>query len=44
MILLTYFFLQDHQFLVSRPSLPEEGPLLADLTSTISEAPEAEEN
>jgi hypothetical protein len=36
--------LQDHQFLVSRPPLPEKGPLLADLTSAISEAPEAEEN
>jgi hypothetical protein len=36
--------LQDHQFLVSRPSLPEEGPLPADLASAISEAPEAEEN
>jgi hypothetical protein len=36
--------LQDHQFLVSRPPLPEEGPLPMDLTSAISEAPEAEEN
>jgi hypothetical protein len=36
--------LQDHQFLVSRPPLPEEGPLPADLASTVSEAPEAEEN
>jgi hypothetical protein len=36
--------LQGHQFLVSRPSLPEEGPLPADLGSAISEAPEAEEN
>jgi hypothetical protein len=36
--------LQDHQFLVSRPPLPEEGPLPADLTSTIPEAPEDEEN
>jgi hypothetical protein len=44
MILLIYFFLQDHQFLVSRPPLPEEGPLPADLTSAISEAPKAEEN
>jgi hypothetical protein len=35
---------QDHQFLVSLPPLPEEGPLTADLASTISEAPEAEEN
>jgi hypothetical protein len=36
--------LQDHQFLVSCPPLPEEGPLPADLASAISEAPEAEEN
>jgi hypothetical protein len=35
---------QDHQFLVSRPPLPEAGPLPADLASSISEAPEAEEN
>jgi hypothetical protein len=42
MILLTY--LPDHQFLVSRPPLLEEGPLPADLASAISEAPEAEEN
>jgi hypothetical protein len=36
--------LQDHQFLVSLPPLPKEGPLAADLASTISEAPEAEES
>jgi hypothetical protein len=30
---------QDHQFLVLRPPLPEAGPLLADLASSISEAP-----
>jgi hypothetical protein len=35
---------QDHQFLISLPPLPEEGPLAADLASTVSEAPEAEEN
>jgi hypothetical protein len=35
---------QDHQFLVSRPPLLEEGPLPADLASSVSEAPEAEEN
>jgi hypothetical protein len=35
---------QEHQFLVSRPPLPEEGPLLADLASSVSEAPEAEQN
>jgi hypothetical protein len=36
--------LQDHQFLVSRPPFPEEGPLSADLASAASDAPEAEEN
>jgi hypothetical protein len=36
--------LQDHQFLVSCPLLPEEGPLPADLASAVSKAPEAEEN
>jgi hypothetical protein len=36
--------LQGHRFLVSRPPLPEEGPLPADLGSIVSEAPEAEEN
>jgi hypothetical protein len=36
--------LQDHQFLVSRPPLPEEGPLPVDLASAVSEASEAEEN
>jgi hypothetical protein len=35
---------QGHQFLVSRPPLLEEGPLPADLASSVSEAPEAEEN
>jgi hypothetical protein len=35
---------QDHQFLILRPPLPKEGPLAADLASTVSEAPEAEEN
>jgi hypothetical protein len=36
--------LQDHRFFVSRPPLLEEGPIPADLASTVSEAPEAEEN
>jgi hypothetical protein len=36
--------LQDHRFFVSRPPLPEEGPILADLAFAVSEAPEAEEN
>jgi hypothetical protein len=35
---------QEHQFLVSRPPLPEAGPLPADLASSVSEAPEAKEN
>jgi hypothetical protein len=35
---------QGHQFLVSRPPLPEAGPLPADLASSVSEAPEADEN
>jgi hypothetical protein len=35
-IFLTYSFVG--------PSIPEEGPLPADLASTVSEAPEAEEN
>jgi hypothetical protein len=36
-------FLQDHQFLVSRPPLLEEGPIQADPASATSEAPEADE-
>jgi hypothetical protein len=36
--------LQDHQLLVSRPPLPEEGPLPVDLASAVFEAFEAEEN
>jgi hypothetical protein len=35
---------QEHKFLVSCPPLPEAGPLPADLASSVSEAPEAEEN
>jgi hypothetical protein len=35
---------QDHQFLVSRPPLLEAGPLPADLASSVSKAPEANEN
>jgi hypothetical protein len=35
---------QGHQFLVSRPPLPEAGPLPADLASSVSEAPKADEN
>jgi hypothetical protein len=36
--------LQDHQFLVSRPHLPKEGPIEADPAPASSEAPEAGEN
>jgi hypothetical protein len=36
--------MHDHRFFFSRPPLPEEGPIPADLASAISEAPEAEEN
>jgi hypothetical protein len=35
---------QEHQFLLSRPPLPEAGPLPADLARSISEAPEADDN
>jgi hypothetical protein len=35
--------LQGYQFLVSRPPLPEEGPIQADPASAASEAPEADE-
>jgi hypothetical protein len=37
-------FLQGHQFLGSRPPLPEEGPIQADPVSAASEAPEAKES
>jgi hypothetical protein len=36
--------MQGHEFLVSHPPLPEAGPLLADLASSVSEGPEADEN
>jgi hypothetical protein len=36
--------MQGHQFLVSRPPLPEAGPLPVDLASPASEAPEADES
>jgi hypothetical protein len=35
--------LQGHQFLVSHPPIPEEGPIQADPASAASEAPEAGE-
>jgi hypothetical protein len=44
LIVLWLYFLQGHQFLVSRPPLPEEGPIQTDPVSTTSEAPEAEES
>jgi hypothetical protein len=34
---------QDHQFVTSHPLCPEDGPLPADLTSSSSEVPEADE-
>jgi hypothetical protein len=34
---------QGHQFLVSRPPIPEEGPIQADPASAASEVPEADE-
>jgi hypothetical protein len=36
--------LQGHQFLVSHPPLPEEGPIQADPVFAASKAPEAEES
>jgi hypothetical protein len=36
--------LQGHQFLVSRPPLPEEGPIQTDPVFAASKAPEAEES
>jgi hypothetical protein len=36
--------MQGHQYLVSCPPLPEAGPLPADLASSVSEVPEADEN
>jgi hypothetical protein len=35
---------QGHQFLISHPPLPEAGPLLAGLASSVSEAPEADKD
>jgi hypothetical protein len=37
-------FVEGHQFFVSRPPLPEGGPIQADPVSAVSEAPEAEES
>jgi hypothetical protein len=41
---LVTLFLQGHQFLVSCPPLPQEGPIQADPVFAASEAPEAEES
>jgi hypothetical protein len=41
---LKIILVQGHQFFVSRPPLPEGGPIQADLVSATSEAPEADEN
>jgi hypothetical protein len=41
---LRLMFVQGHQSLVSRPPLPEGGPIQADPISAASEAPEAEES
>jgi hypothetical protein len=38
------FSFQDHQFLVSRPPLPEGGPIQDVLVDAASEAPEAEDS
>jgi hypothetical protein len=35
---------QEHQFLLSCPPLPEAGPLPADLARSVSEAPKADDN
>jgi hypothetical protein len=43
LIVLQLTLVQGHQFLVSRPPLPEEGPIQADPVSATSEAPEANE-
>jgi hypothetical protein len=36
--------MQGHQFLVSRPPLPEAGPLPIDLASPVSKAPKADDH
>jgi hypothetical protein len=41
---LRFTFVQGHQSLISRPPLPEGGPIQADPVSAASEAPEAEES
>jgi hypothetical protein len=44
MTVLRLILVQGHQFFVSRPPLPEGGPIQADLVSAASEAPEADES
>jgi hypothetical protein len=44
LITFNLFFFQDHQFLVSRPPLPERGPIQDVPVSATSEAPEAEDS
>jgi hypothetical protein len=44
LMLYTLHFLEDHQFLASRPPLPEEGPINAEVAPADSGAPEACEN
>jgi hypothetical protein len=44
MTVLRLILLQGHQFFVSRPPLPEGGPIQADSVFAASEAPEADEN
>jgi hypothetical protein len=41
---LRLILVQGHQFFVSRPPLPEGGPIQADPVSTTSEAPEADKS
>jgi hypothetical protein len=43
-MLYTLHSLKDHQFLASRPPLPEEGPINAEVAPADSGAPEACEN
>jgi hypothetical protein len=44
LIVLRLTLVEGHQSFVSRPPLPEGGPIQADPISTTSEAPEADEN
>jgi hypothetical protein len=43
LIVLRLTLVQGHQFLVSHPPLPEEGPIQANPVSAASEAPEVDE-